>query len=686
MSTPSEHVGLEIPPAEDDASLADSAWELIRLRANQSSADPGMLNGLGGLQDAARLVCTWLVRAARLSSNPDNYLLEALPVLWWLHFQTGVDVLIPLACDIDPTRSSELAHAATHLIAELDKGDNPPAWHTAADRIPMLTELEAEVPEKAHVLARGVALTMRLTGGTITPTLQYIRHHASTDLCRALTTEPMLVDNVPWLSALILRGDERTRALAACSLANCSNHTHVSLQSFIVVLPEADLVAIAEVHGLLGLIGEDETVRNVIRTALLTRIWQGDSLSGLAWWDAFRGEDCIARILPECGDARVALAKNLLDGLPTHALAGGALTDAPTTDALVSALVTVLTNHSSYDSPLRRAEAALRDRIRLARDPSIGRALRGYATVVMSAARQLLANGHRHPAQALYTRVLSLRRSYPLALPRGLFPDDLVDAGDGNDAAAVRRWSLRRKPSVAAGGPTRQASQVSADDPLPDAREVVASVGSLQPLPKAIGRWAGAARLTTLGMLSLVVPVPIRYLWMRLARLIGSTPTANFLLSDEGHGAVCTEHRIAGVIVKRRHRNVAGGRLFLFPVENPAADRMLGRWAALLLLFGTIGTWLALRSSDTAGTAIAVTFVATIILTYLGAAALHRRIAHGLAVAVIDSDNRLSVWSIDPETRYLLERYVDRSQRPGIADIAARPRGDAEHESNDAGV
>ena len=74
------------------------------------------------------------------------------------------------------------------------------------------------------------------------------------------------------------------------------------------------------------------------------------------------------------------------------------------------------------------------------------------------------------------------------------------------------------------------------------------------------------------------------------------------------------------------------------------------------------------------------------ILTYLGAAALHRRIAHGLAVAVIDSDNRLSVWSIDPETRYLLERYVDRSQRPGIADIAARPRGDAEQESNDAGV
>ena len=117
---------------------------------------------------------------------------------------------------------------------------------------------------------------------------------------------------------------------------------------------------------------------------------------------------------------------------------------------------------------------------------------------------------------------------------------------------------------------------------------------------------------------------------------------------------------------------MAGGRLFLFPVENPAADRMLGRWAALLLLLGTIGTWLALRSAEAAMSALAVSFVALVTFTYMGAAALHRRVSTGLAVAVVDNDSSVSVWSIDPETRYLLERYVDRSQRPGIAALAAR--------------
>jgi hypothetical protein len=556
------------------------------------------------------------------------------------------------------------------LVAELDKGEHPPAWHDGADRVPLLTLEAGDIPDKALVLARGLALTIRVTGGTIAPILQYLQHHASSDLCRAVSVEPMLAENVSWLSALIFRGDPRTRALAAASLSMSGEHTHLALQSVIALIPPSDLVHVADVHGLLGLLKGTSTLRNVLRTAVLTRIWQGEAVTSVPWWDAFRGEDMIARILPECGEQTVPLARSLLDALPSHAMQGDNLADGPRSDALALILSRTLSAQPTFDGPLRRAEAVLRDRIRFGQDPSVGRALRSYASIVHRTAQSLLQRGHRDTAQALFGRLIRLRRTYPLALPRGLFPDRLLSNDAKTDGAEARRWALENnKPAEATA--TATYPKLNPDDPLPDAREIVAALGSATPLPRATARWAGAMGWTMWGVLALCIPLPVRYLTLRLFNLLGCTPRATFLLSDEGRGAVCKDFRFFGLVIRQQKRAVSGGRLFLFPVENIAADRLLGRWVAILLMFGTIGTWLALRSTTLMSTAIATTVAASTVFAYLGAVALHRRVNGGLAVAVIDSEDKLSVWSIDHETRYLLERHVDRSQRPGVADIAS---------------
>lgn len=676
MSVTSDPLVVDEASAKEREQLAVSAWELVRLRALKQSVQPDMLQGLGTVRDAASLVSVGLVQTAKRQPHPDQYLLEALPVLWWVHYHIGVDALVPLADEIDPSRAHDLAHAATRLIAELDKGDHPPAWHTGPDRVPMLALESGDVPEKSLVLARGLALTMRVTGGTIAPILQYMQHHASTDLCRAVSVEPMLAENVSWLSALMFRGDARTRALAATSLAMSGEHTHIALQSVVALIPTADLVHVADVHGLLGLLPNTHSVRNMLRTAVLTRIWQGDPVSTVPWWEAFRGEDLIARILPECGEHTVTLCRSLLDALPAQAMQGDNLADGPRSDAITLLLTRTLQDVPTFDGALRRAEAVLRDRFRFGEDPSVGRALRGYASILHRTAQNLLQRGERGTAQALFARLIRLGRAYPLALPRGLFPERLEMRLKDDMEASARRWALRHSQESTPNEVTSP-PRLQADDPLPDAREIVAALGSTTPLPRLTGRWAGALGWSAAAVLGLMLPLPFRYLLLRLAQMLGCTPRANFLLSDEGRGAVCKEYRVFGITVHRIQRSIAGGRLFLFPVENVAADRLLGRWVATLLLVGTVGTWLALRSTTTLSAAIATTMVAGVILAYLGAVALHRRVVHGMAVAVIDSEKQLSVWAIDPETRYLLERHADRSQRPGIADIAtARPQDD----------
>jgi len=56
---------------------------------------------------------------------------------------------------------------------------------------------------------------------------------------------------------------------------------------------------------------------------------------------------------------------------------------------------------------------------------------------------------------------------------------------------------------------------------------------------------------------------------------------------------------------------------------------------------------------------------------YLGALRLHRAISPGNAVAVRDDADHITVWSVAPATRLLIERHRERSQNETIADITA---------------
>ena len=110
--------------------------------------------------------------------------------------------------------------------------------------MPLLTLEAGDIPDKALVLARGLALHTR-----------HRRHNCSNT---SVFTTPRVQRFMPCskrradargkrfrLSALIFRGDPRTRALAAASLSMSGEHTHLA----VIALIPPDLVHVAMCTG-----------------------------------------------------------------------------------------------------------------------------------------------------------------------------------------------------------------------------------------------------------------------------------------------------------------------------------------------------------------------------------------------------------------------------------------------------
>ena len=657
------------PHTEVSATDAESVHDLLRHYARRRRVDRDVLSGLEAAHgDLQALLCEGLLARATESGDVHRFLVRALPELWWIDLEMGLDALSLVGARLLGPALERLRRDAATLVFHFDRGERPRAWQGAPELFVMLTgdsEDDDEALElRPRLLARGLGLALAMGPEWPGLGLEAIDTEASLGLLRAIVRDGRLQSDERWLGALLLRGGPRSVAVATASLLFAPEKALTRIRDLLAMAPPSSMVRVAEAHGLLTLSGEDglETAE-ALRTALLTQAWQGADLSTLEWWRAFRGEQIVLRSLPELGDAADELARGVVAGLP-HLVVGDGLADPARRGALAGCLAHVLEGESGYTASFRIAESRIRDLGRSDGYRATAPALRAYASLLVATARLLLRRERgRDGALKLYGRVLRLRRAHPDLLPMDVFPDTLdaaISVGDPDRMA--RRWLAREAhepvdprldaPDAFEAGPTH-------DAPLAFADETVTAADGLAPLPGDLASWIGAGRRSVLERLARLAPLPYRYLLGVARRWLGSAPRARFVLKGDGHTAVVVKHRTLGIPVGSTRFDVPGGTLLPFPEGSVKADRMLGRWTALLLVTATIGTLLVLRGLQSDAPVGVLTGAGLLLggLTgYFGALRLHRLVSDGRAVAVSDERGRVQVWRIDPATRHMLVR------------------------------
>ncbi|MFT5434465.1 MAG: hypothetical protein ACI9OJ_005178 [Myxococcota bacterium] len=663
------------PETDDD--LARSLWSLARSYARRRHVDPEAISSLRDSGEAVDdLIVRGMLAAASEQPDPHEAVLRALPELWWLDAHLGIASGPALAERMNTRALDAIRDDALRLVVALDKGERPAAWVTGPDLFTNLladSEIEDGAWNRARVLARGVSMVLTMAPGWLTAALGLVRSQASSDLLRALARDVKLTADHRWVAALLLRGGQREVALGAASLMFADVPLRHQVRDMVAMLPKTSVVRIAQCHGLLSLGGESGMeVAEIVRTGFLAQAWQNNDLAGLPWSDAFRGELMVSRSLLELGHIATPLARDVCDGLVAIMSdeADGPHSDSVRREAVAECLAWILRANPEYCAALRQTESHLRDIARRRGTGPLGPIVRAYAQVLLSTARLLVERDCRSAARGVYARVLRLRKAYPELLPVDAYPDTIDKALHADDAdRSARHWVALEIGSADPIDPT--AVRPSPEDPLPAAHEIVAAADGLAPLPNPTAEWVDAVESTPLAIIGALVPLPIRHLFNLSRRMLGMTPKARFVLSDDGRGAVTVTRRILGVGVHTTRRGIAGGRLFPFPEGNLRADRMLGRWAALLLVLGTVGTWLALKANTDVALLGGSSIAAFGLFGYLGALRLHRAVASGFAVAVRDDHDHVSVWTVSPATRLLIERHTDKSQHQTIADITA---------------
>lgn len=599
--------------------------------------------------------------------------------------------------DVGPLLRQHLSTAALELLEErvfawvsaADRWPRVPAHTDLAGRFAALAEQGEPTPDvdlqEAQRMARAVAWALAARDDYPSRGLALVRSEPSTLLARALARDERLLAQDRWLSALLFHGDGTGRALAATSFIFAGRAAVDRVRYTAALAPVDELGRLAEAYGLLTLVGaRAETARTMLRGALLVHVFCGEKLSGIPWWRLFRGECALADSLPELGSSRDSLARELATGLPQR-LGDRGLRDPGVRDALSLVLADVLSRDPSYSAAMRLSEAQLRDWRRGADEAAEGDALpdvqradaiRDYAWLLVGAARRLLDYGKRPTADLLYRRVVKLRQENSDVLVADLFPDRLEKALDvSSPAGLARRLRLDEEGRPATGDAALAASlggqRPSPEDPLPGTTDIVAAVTGVAPLPMTMAVWAEAVPWTKGRLLDALIPLPFRRLATRALHVLGCTPKARLVLAASGAGALDVTYRLFGLPLSRYSASLPAHRVFVFPTESPRADRLLGRWAAILLALSTIGTWLFLRATDDVGQLTGALTVGGALIAYAGALSLHRVVGAGLAMALFDERGKTTVWSLRPEERALLVSYAERTEAVTAAQLSA---------------
>lgn len=647
--------------SRDNHDLARQVSQLLRHYARRRQLDPGVVAGLRASSgDPSALVARGLINDAARSPDPYPLLLRTLPELWWLDLEAGIEAVTPLAEMLSSDITQRLRQDSLVLLARLDRGERPAAWERAADLFASLVGDDPGCPDfqRAQVLARGFGLSLAMSPDWIVEPLRMVDGGFSRPLLRALVRDDRVLDHDRFVAGLLLRGGPRGVAMATAALYFAGQRTVTRVRDLLAVAPSHSMIRVAEAHGLLTLLGEDGVeLSQQLRCAFLTQAWQQNDLKGLPWWRAFRGEELVYRCLPELGDGANALARDAATGVSRH-LGTERMNDPARREAIAGCIARVIETDRDYIAPLRIAEGRVRDLGRSDGTQAMAQAMRAYAMLVIAVAQRVTRTS-REVANRLYGRVLRLRKAHPDLLPRDLFPDTLERAlAIGEPDRAARRWvgDVIWAPEPAVKRETSGRPAPHPEDPLPAADEVVATGDGLLPLPAHTATWVGAASWSPTRLFSWVVPLPYRHLFTRVASWFGMTPTARFVLSS-GEGAVVVNRRVFGSVVSSTRRAIPAGCLFPFPEGGEKADRLLGRWSALLILCGTLGTWLALSgkvfeplTATLAGSAIALFGL----FGYLGALGLRRILGDGAAVAVLDNHGEVRVWEVSTEARWVL--------------------------------
>ena len=674
------------PRLEADGEFDASVYQLLRHYARTKRLDAELTHGLRAAGvDLQETLARGLIAEAAVAPEETTYatILRAQPELWWLDLELGIHGTAALAELLSDELLHELRSDSLDLCRQLDRGTRPAAWEAAADVFASLVGddvdgVDAEAgADRYRVLARGVGLSIDLSPDWLGPALLLVDGEPSRGLLRAMARDAVLLGQDRWIGALLLRGGPRAVALGTASLLFAPPETLTRTRNLLSMAPATTMVRVAEAHGLLTLAGaEGLEVAETLRTAFLAQAWQGHDLVGLPWWKAFRGEQLVSRSLPELDSMAYDLARDVCLGLVHHLDDEATGSDPARREALGTCLAWLLRKEPRYDAALRIAEARIREIGRQSGSQQQAAATRAHAMVLLASARCLLRReGGRERARGLYARILRLRKANPEMLPRDVFPDTLDSALHISDPdRAARRWLTRElAPDAELVGP---ALPPSAEDPLPAADEIVATAEGRMPLPTPLGSWVGARRRSLLvALVGSLVPLPFRHLFALVARFFGCTPQARFVLGEAGTGAMVRAGRCLGIRMCASKRTIAGGCLFTFPEGSAKADRMLARWAAILILASTTGTWVIVSESSLAvaglsGVSLGAVLLAVGLCGYVGALLLHRTASAGLAVAVQEENGRVSVWSIDAETRYMLQQIAAPVQPGGVVELS----------------
>ncbi|HIN86119.1 MAG TPA: hypothetical protein EYN06_06535 [Myxococcales bacterium] len=652
-------------------SLAESLHELLRHHARTKEYDTDMLAALRlSYSNSGDLFVQGFLRAA--AAQPEGklypYIVKSLPELWWIDSEMSIDLSTPLASSLVATVANTLAGDTQDVVNHLDR-HNPRLELGTSDAIfTAIMESDGDLSQRSRTLARGLAMAMSMAPSNLPSFLNFVGQNPSAKLLSAMASDERLLGQEHWISTLVLRGGRVGIALGAVSLLHAPERILARLRDLLCMAPASVFQRVAEVHGLLTLAGEDGLeASEYLRTALLSQGWQGNDLRGIAWTQAFRGEQIVSRSLAEIPQIAHGLAVDVLRGLPELLDLPLELADPGRREPMAQCLAWLTQRDPGYCAGMRNAEGRIREIGRTLGSGGQREALRHYVVFLLSTARTLLKRGDEgyDGALKIYTRILRLRKSYPELITQEMLPNTLFGASKIRDPErAARRWVVREQADLAGAALNMElaladAPQSSADEFFPLESEGVTTLDGLSELPSFATHWAGPGIASDRRWYLRYVPVPVHFLFTALKRMLGFQSSARVHMREDGKSMLVRQRSLWGKLLPEKRHLLPEGCLMPYPLHRTQVDRMLGRWSAFLLAACTIGAFFTLQGLQN-GQDMRVLFgsvsLVAGLLGYGTAFRLHCTLRSGLAFVASDSAGRSHLWRIDAATRHLMTR------------------------------
>jgi len=330
-----------------------------------------------------------------------------------------------LATHVDGDTVQEIMRGGLAMVAHYERRGDAVAAQTAAEALDRIIAADkvaddADI-ERARVLAHGLAQCVTFAKQSVPAHTVRLLESVPADLfLGALSTTPQLLESTHWLCTLILRGGPNAMALAAASLPLVSPATLEAIRVPLMMAPDRTLIRIAEVHGLLTKMQQEEChAAQVLRSAFLARVWQKNDVHGLPWSRAYRGEFLVASVLHELGSMAIPMAKGILANLPNLLSGSPRLYDSVVRESISQCLAWVLRHEPDYVAPFRLAEAHIRNQIRCSGPESSQHAIRAYVMLLDETKQRLeLVERGARSTKEMTDRCALLRDAYPNIFPR----------------------------------------------------------------------------------------------------------------------------------------------------------------------------------------------------------------------------------------------------------------------------